>query len=92
MRIGQIVYISAKAKEWLSHFKDIESGIIAKKEYDKDTDTWWYEVLCNDNKNHVMPGFLLSPGQSTWVAVGREKINKKCKKDSNIVPNLHSPH
>tara|TARA_Y100001938_G_scaffold131802_1_gene189317 strand:- start:1832 stop:2053 length:222 start_codon:yes stop_codon:yes gene_type:complete len=59
MRIGQIVFIEDSL--WCK----AQTGIIAKKELDKNTDQWWYEVLCNDGENHVIPEFLLSPGKIT---------------------------
>ena len=55
MRIGQIVFIEDSL--WCK----AQTGIVAKKELDKNTDQWWYEVLCNDGQNHVIPEFLLSP-------------------------------
>jgi len=55
MRIGQIVFITN-----VSYLRaNVQTGIITKKEQE-DSGTWWYEVLCNDGQNHVLPGYLLS--------------------------------
>ena len=54
MKIGQIVHINEARNP------NIQTGIITKKEKSRSCDEWWYEVLCNDSKNHVIPGSLLS--------------------------------
>lgn len=56
MGIGQIVKVHKEASRW-SHTNCVDTGIITKREYDGQG--WWYEVLCNDGKNHVIPGCLL---------------------------------
>jgi len=57
MNIGQIVFIKDPNRT-------VQTGIIISKEYENDdTTTWWYEVLCDDNKNHILPEFVLSPAQ-----------------------------
>jgi len=67
MRIGQIVFIS-------KHPAGLETGIILKKEYEKPNQAWWYEVLCNDGQNHVIPGWLLS---LDCMRLERKNKNKK---------------
>ena len=54
MNIGQIVFIQ-------DHNIKVQTGIISRKEKDYQGEFWWYEVLCNDGQNHVIPGHLLSP-------------------------------
>jgi hypothetical protein len=76
MKIGQIVFIQS------DYIVQVQTGIIIKREKSKLTDGWWYEVLCNDNKNHVIPGFLLS-----LAARDSTGDNKKYK---NIMKNCAS--
>lgn len=58
MGIGQIVKIRKEASGWSnSRLHSIDTGIIAKREYDGEG--WWYEVLCNDGENHIIPGCFL---------------------------------
>ena len=66
MRIGQIVFIKGQT------LLKAQTGIIVRKEYEHTLEEWWYEVLCDDRCNHVLPGHLLSPAKSR---VGRG--NKK---------------
>ena len=58
MRIGQIVFIKGQT------FLKAQTGIIVQKEYEDTLQEWWYEVLCDDRCNHVLPGYLLSPAHS----------------------------
>ena len=53
MQIGQIVFITD------ANLPEVQTGIITKKERDPNTQYFWYEVLCNDGQNHVVPAFLL---------------------------------
>ena len=55
MSIGQIVFIKDK------NLPNVQTGIITKRERCNESQYMWYEVLCNDGQNHVIPGFLLSP-------------------------------
>ena len=66
MKIGQIVFIKSQT------LLKAQTGIIVRKEYEKTLEEWWYEVLCNDGCNHVIPACLLSPA---GARVGRG--NKK---------------
>ena len=54
MRIGQLVTITNHSDP------GIQIGIIYQKEKSQYTESWWYEVLCNDGMHHVLPGYLLS--------------------------------
>ena len=58
MRIGQIVFINNQT------LIDAQTGIIVRKEFEHALQEWWYEVLCNDGQNHVLPEQLLSPAQA----------------------------
>jgi hypothetical protein len=68
MRIGQIVFIENRT------FVQAQTGIIVRKEYEKTLEEWWYEVLCNDGCNHVIPGRLLS-----LVRFGSDSIDDNSK-------------
>jgi len=64
MRIGQIVFITN-----VSYLRtNVQTGIITKKEQE-DSGTWWYEVLCNDGQNHVLPEYLLSSADHAGVGL-----------------------
>ena len=54
MKIGQIVFIDE------NFTGAVQTGIIVRKERCQDGSFWWYEVLCNDGYNHVLPDYLLS--------------------------------
>ena len=56
MNVGQIVFIKD------SNLK-VQTGIIKRKEICQTGEFWWYEVLCDDRQNHVIPEYLLSPAQ-----------------------------
>jgi len=58
MRIGQIVSIQE------GYILQVQTGIIVRKEFEHTLQEWWYEVLCNDGCNHVLPEQLLSPAGS----------------------------
>lgn len=75
MKIGQIIYIDD------TRIPHVQTGIIVKKEYDQDGLHNWYEVLCNDGQNHVLPAFLLSPATRTHVT----SSVKYAKKRANTV-------
>ncbi len=75
MNIGQIVFIKGQT------FLKAQTGIIVQKEYEATLEEWWYEVLCDDRCNHVLPGYLLSPAPAR---VGREYKNN-AKKLANFV-------
>jgi len=74
MKIGQIVFIDT------GYIVMVQTGIVTKREKSKVTDGWWYEVLCNDNKNHVIPGFLLSP--ASYASVDDNKKYKEIMKNN----------
>lgn len=57
MNIGQIVFVSD------SKLPDVQIGIVTKREKEDRGMYFWYEILCNDGQNHVIPDFLLSPAQ-----------------------------
>jgi len=58
MRIGQIVFIDK------NFGGPVQTGIINRKEKCQTGEFWWYEVLCNDGQNHVLPEYLLSPART----------------------------
>ena len=58
MKVGSIVFIDEKFTA------PVQTGIITRIEFDTSTGQNWFEVLCNDGQNHVIPGWLLSPGHS----------------------------
>lgn len=58
MKIGQIVFIKNAR---------VQTGIITRKEKHYQTKSWWYEVLCNDGKNHVLSEHQLSPAGSRRI-------------------------
>ena len=58
MRIGQIVFVQDPNIK-------VQTGIISRKEKDYQGEYWWYEVLCNDGQNHVIPENLLSPAHNS---------------------------
>jgi hypothetical protein len=68
MKIGQIVFIQ--------NMKKINTGIIIRSEYEPSTEEHWYEVQCNDNNIHVIPGSLLS--------VAGKRSGRKNKQFMNI--------
>ena len=77
MRIGQIVFIDDK------NLPNVQTGIITKREKEPQASYFWYEVLCNDGQNYVIPGFLLSPAardRSAWYQRMHElqKYFKNC--------------
>ena len=76
MNVGQIVFIKD------SNLK-VQTGIIKRKEICQTGEFWWYEVLCDDRQNHVIPEYLLSPAHAR---VGRG--NKKSQ--INVHNFLHS--
>ena len=79
MRIGQIVFIDCSNLE-------VQTGIIVQKERDPDDQHFWYEVLCNDGENHVLPGYLLSPAgreRSTWYQ-NMKKLQKYFKNSAPL--------
>jgi len=55
MRIGQIVVVDDNS------LPKIQTGIITKREMEEQGMYFWYEVLCNDGQNHVLPGYSLKP-------------------------------
>ena len=57
MKIGQIVFIDE------NFTGPVQTGIIVRKEECQTGEFYWYEVLCNDGHNHVLPEYLLSPAQ-----------------------------
>lgn len=63
MRIGQIVFID---KNFVG---PVQTGIINRKEKCQTGEFWWYEVLCNDGQNHVLPEYLLSPADHAGVGL-----------------------
>ena len=63
MNVGQIVFIKDSNIS-------VQTGIIVSQEYNQYSGQWWYEVFCNDNQNHVIPGFLLSPAESAGSTKG----------------------
>jgi len=74
MRIGQIVFIRSQT------FLDAQTGIIVRKEYEETLEEWWYEVLCNDGCNHVLPEQLLSPAGTTGSILDNNKAKNFAKK------------
>ena len=54
MRIGQIVFIDD------SNIPNVQTGIITRREKEEQAQYFWYEVLCNDGNNYVLPAFVLS--------------------------------
>ena len=86
MRIGQIVYIKD------SRLK-VQTGIVGRKEKDYQGEFWWYEVLCNDGQNHVLPGHLLSPatrGEDVIVDT-KNKSKKACKNNAALYKYITQP-
>ena len=59
MKIGQIVFIKDSNLE-------VQTGIIKRKEECQTGEFWWYEVLCNDGHNHVLPEYLLKSVMSDF--------------------------
>ena len=55
MKIGQIVFIDE------NFTGPVQTGIIVRMEESQNRDFCWYEVLCNDGQNHILPEYLLSP-------------------------------
>ena len=55
MRIGQIVSIED------NNIPHVQTGIVIRKQTEPQSRHIWYEVLANDEKTYVLPGFLLSP-------------------------------
>ena len=55
MRVGQIVFIDDQ------NIPNVQTGIITKREKEEQGMYFWYEVLCNDGQNYVLPAFVLSP-------------------------------
>ena len=75
MRIGQIVFIHD------NNIPNVQTGIITRREKEEQAQYWWYEVLCNDGKNYVLPAFVLSPAErdrSVWYR-NMKKLQKYFK-------------
>ena len=74
MRIGQIVFVNSQT------FLDVQTGIIVRKEFEHALQEWWYEVLCNDGCNHVLPEQLLSLAKTTRPILDNNKAKNFAKK------------
>ena len=79
MRIGQIVLIDD------TRIPQIQTGIIVRKEYDPDGLHNWYEVLCNDGNNHVLPGFLLSSAKPAHPIIDKNKVKNFANKAAKFM-------
>ncbi len=87
MRIGQIVAIDDK------NIPHVQTGIITRKQTEPQSRHVWYEVLANDEKTYVLPGFLLSP-RLRQIRTSNE-ANKSTKKStflSSIVQKHPKPY
>ena len=81
MRIGQIVFIEA------DNLPNVQTGIITRREKEEQASYFWYEVLCNDGQNHVLPAYLLSPANSRkWI------IEEKTEKIMSILEHNSTKH
>ena len=78
MRIGQIVFIDDK------NLPGLQTGLISRKEKDYQGEFWWYEVLCNDGQNHVLPGHLLSPAGGMSKFDWSKKYKKYFKNNATL--------
>ena len=85
MRIGQIVFVND------SNLPEIQTGIITRKERDEDAQCMWYEVLCNDGQNHVLPDYLLSPARRSYVTSSAKKCKKMSKFCASMYKNTKQP-
>lgn len=79
MRIGQIVFIKA------SNLPSLDTGIIIRKERDEDAQCMWYEVLCNDGQNHVIPDYLLSLARATHPILDKNKVKNFANKAAKFM-------
>ena len=83
MRIGQIVFIKDK------NLPNVQTGIITKRQKE-DNHNFWYEVLCNDGQNYVLPGFLLSPRPFTPFTWTKEMHEKRANSVHACINHTHN--
>ena len=84
MRIGQIVFIHD------NNIPNVQTGIITRREKEEQAQYFWYEVLCNDGNNYVLPAFVLSPAArdtSAWY----QRMDKLQKYFKNSAPLYKTP-
>ena len=81
MRIGQIVFIKDK------NLPNVQTGIITKRQKE-DNHNFWYEVLCNDGQNYVLPGFLLSPVSARMDTLSKQNSKKICNFNASLYKNI----
>ena len=85
MRIGQIVFVDKESSK-------LQTGIIVRKERCQAGDFWWYEVLCNDGQNHVLPGYLLSPASAVKSNIRTKKeLHKYLKNNAQLYKYHNNP-
>ena len=84
MRIGQIVFINDQ------NIPNVQTGIITRREKEECAQYFWYEVLCNDGNNYVLPAFVLLPAArdtSAWY----QRMDKLQKYFKNSAPLYKTP-
>ena len=86
MNVGQIVYIN-KEQTTISH---VTTGVLVRREWDEESEMYWFDVLGDDNKIHALPAYLLSPAPFTPFTWTKEMHEKRANSMHTCINHTHN--